>query len=330
MTMCRRWWTTLLLATFAFDALGSIASAQKWPTRPVTMVIPFAAGSGVDVLGRILAPPLSEILGQPVVVENVTGAGGMVGTARVAKATPDGYQFVLGNVGTHAQNQALHKTPLYNAATDFAPVVLIAEQPIVLITRKDFPAHNLEGFIAYGKAHQAKLQFGSAGVGSAAHLACVMLNAAAGIEAAHVPYRGGAEAMQDLMAGRIDYQCPFMAIAISQIESKFVQAIASLSGMRSPILPDLATAQEQDLAGFDVSAWVGFFFPKGTPTAIVNNLHDATVAAMETPTVNARLKSVGAELVSPDRRSPAYLQRFVQSEIEKWAAAINAAKIGLD
>ena len=233
MTMCRRWWTTLLLATFAFDALGSIASAQKWPTRPVTMVIPFAAGSGVDVLGRILAPPLSEILGQPVVVENVTGAGGMVGTAWVAKATPDGYQFVLGNVGTHAQNQALHKTPLYNAATDFAPVVLIAEQPIVLITRKDFPAHNLEGFIAYGKAHQAKLQFGSAGVGSAAHLACVMLNAAAGIEAAHVPYRGGAEAMQDLMAGRIDYQCPFMAIAISQIESKFVQAIASWSGMRS-------------------------------------------------------------------------------------------------
>ena len=290
MTMCRRWWTTLLLATFAFDALGSIASAQKWPTRPVTMVIPFAAGSGVDVLGQILAPPLSEILGQPVVVENVAGAGGMVGTARVAKATPDGYQFVLGNVGTHAQNQALHKTPLYNAATDFAPVVLIAEQPIVLITRKDFPAHNLEGFIAYGKAHQAKLQFGSAGVGSAAHLACVMLNAAAGIEVAHVPYRGGAEAMQDLMAGRIDYQCPFMAIAISQIESKFVQAIALLSGMRSPILPDLATAQEQGLAGFDVSAWVGFFFPKGTPTAIVNNLHDATVAAMETPTINGTVE----------------------------------------
>jgi tripartite-type tricarboxylate transporter receptor subunit TctC len=318
------------LALAASSAASAQTSAQPWPARPVTMVIPFAAGSGVDVLGRMLAPQLSEILRQPVIVENVGGAGGMIGAARVAKAPPDGYQFVLGNVGTQAQNQALYKAPLYNAAADFAPVVLIAEQPLILIARKDFPAEDLQGFVAYAKAHQAKLQYGSAGVGSAAHLACVLLNAVVGIDVAHVPYRGGAEAMQDLLAGRIDYQCPYMAIAISQVESKSVQPIALLSARRSPVLPDVATAREQGVPGFDAGAWAGFFFPKGTPAAIVDALHDATVAAMATPALQARLRSVGAELVSPDRRSPAYLQAFVGSEIKKWSAAIAAAKIGLD
>jgi tripartite-type tricarboxylate transporter receptor subunit TctC len=323
-----RW--TIVLFNLALAASSPAAAAQNWPARPVTMVVPFAAGSGVDVLGRILAPRLSEILRQPVIVENVGGAGGMVGTSRVAKAAPDGYQFVLGNVGTQAQSQALYRKPLYNAATDFAPVALIAEQPIVLIARKDFPAHDLRSFIDYARMHQAKLQYGSAGAGSASHLACVMLNSAAGIEVAHVPYRGGAEAMQDLIAGRIDYQCPFTAIALPQIESRFVQPIAMLSSARSPVLPDLGTPQEQGISGFDVGAWIGFFCPKGTPPAIVDALHDATVAAMETSTVQERLRSVGAELVAPDRRSPAYLQQFVHDEIRKWTVAITAAKIGLD
>ncbi len=322
-------WAVVLL-NLALDVPGSAAFAQSWPTRPLTLVIPFAAGSGVDVLGRILTPPLSEILHQPVIVENIGGAGGMVGTSRVAKAAPDGYQLVLGNVGTHAQNQALYKTPPYNAATDFAPVALIAEQPTILIARKDFPAHDLQGFVAYARAHQAQLQYGSAGAGSAAHLACVMLNAAAGIEVAHVPYRGGAEAMQDLMAGRLDYQCPFMAIAIPQIKGGLVQPIALLSSKRSPALPDLATAQEQGMTGFDVGAWIGFFLPKGTPAPIVAKLNAATIAAMETPEVQDRLRSIGAELVAPDRRSPAYLQQFVQEEIKKWAGVVKAANIGLE
>lgn len=327
----RRTWTTALLGGFVFSLLSPVMTcAAAWPTRPITMVIPFAAGSGVDVLGRILAPKLSDILRQPVIVENVGGAGGMVGTARVAKAAPNGYQFVLGNVGTHAQNQALYKKPLYHAATDFAPVVLIAEQPLVLIARKDFPAHDLQGFIAYARAHQATMQYGSAGVGSAAHLACVMLNAAAGIDVAHVPYRGGGEAMQDLIAGRIDYQCPYLAIAIAQIESKLALPVALLSAKRSPVLSDLATAQEQGLSGFDVSAWAGFFFPKGTPSEIVNDLHDATITAMDTPRVRERLSAIGAEPVSPERQSPAYLQQFVQAEIERWSAAIKTAKIGLE
>jgi tripartite-type tricarboxylate transporter receptor subunit TctC len=303
------------------------AAAQDWPSRPVTMVVPLAAGSGIDVLGRIFAPRLSVLLGQQVIVENVSGAGGMTGASRVVKAAPDGYQFVLGGTGTHAHSQTLFKLPLYNATTDFAPVALIAEQPIVLIARKDMPANNLQEFISYAKAGQAKMQYGSAGAGSAAHLACVLLSAAIGVDVTHVPYRGGGPAMQDLIAGRIDYQCPLIAIAIQQIEGKTVKAIATLSLNRSPSLPDLASAHEQGLINFDASNWSGFFLPKGTPMAIVQKLHDATVATMNTPDVQTHLKRIGADLVAPERRSPQYLTQFVSSEIDKWAGPIKAAGV---
>jgi tripartite-type tricarboxylate transporter receptor subunit TctC len=186
----------IALALCALDP--ALAAAQGWPIRPVTMVVPLAAGSGIDVLGRILAPRLSELLGQQVIVENVSGAGGMTGAPRVARAAPDGYQLLLGGTGTHALNQTLYRHPLYNAAAEFAPVVLVAEQPIVLIARKELPADNLQEFITYAKANQGRMQYGSAGAGSAAHLSCVLLNAAIGINVTHVPYRGGGPAMQDL------------------------------------------------------------------------------------------------------------------------------------
>ena len=230
----------------SLHCIGPVLS-QDWPTRPVTMVVPFAAGGPADTVGRILASSLSELLGQQVIIENVGGSGGMTGSARVAKAAPDGYQFVLGNVGTHAANQTFYKTPLYNAATDFAPVMLIAQTPLVLLARKDLPANNLKEFIAYAKANQASMQYGSGGAGSASHLACVLLNAAIGINVTHVPYRGAAPAMQDLIAGRIDYQCPDTPIAIPQIQSKMVKAIAILTRDRSPSLPSQASAHEQGL-----------------------------------------------------------------------------------
>src|SRR5216683_8136186 len=187
------------------------AGGETWPSRPLNMVVPFAAGSGSDIAGRIMSVRLSEVLGQQVIVENVSGAGGMTGAYRVAKAAPDGYQFVLGGTGTHAHSQTLFKHPLFNAATDFAPVALVAEQPIVLIARRDMPANNLQEFTAYAKVNQAKMQYGSAGAGSATHLACVFLNVAIVANVTHVPYRGGGPAMQDLIAGRIDYQCPLIA-----------------------------------------------------------------------------------------------------------------------
>lgn len=291
------------------------------------MVVSNPAGGSADVLGRILAPRLAELLGQQVLIENVGGAGGMTGTSRVAKARADGYEFVVGNVGTFAMNQTLYKNPPYNAATDFAPVALFVETPIVLVTRKDFPASNLQEFIAYAKANQTKMRFGSAGPGSASHLICVLVNAAIGVNSTHSPSGGGGPAMQDLIAGRTDYWCPDTSNAIPHIESKAVKAIAILSRDRSPSLPSLASAHEQGLTNFEASNWFAFFLPRGTPAAIVQKLHDAAGATLNTPAVQTRIKEVGADLVAPERRSPEYLQEFVKSEIEKWGAVIKAAGV---
>jgi tripartite-type tricarboxylate transporter receptor subunit TctC len=306
------------------------AAAQNWPAGPVTLVVPFAAGGPMDTIGRILAPRLGELLGQQVVIENVGGAGGMTGTARVAKAAPDGYQFVLGNIGTHAQNQTLYKHPLYDAAADFAPVALIAETPLVLIARPDLPADDLPAFMAYARAHQAAMQFGSGGAGSATHIACALLNAAIGISPTHIPYRGGAPAMQDLIGGRIDYLCLDTPLAMPQIESRTVKAIAILTRARAPRLPALASAHEQGLTDFEASNWCGFFLPKGTPMQIVRRLHDAAVGAMDSAAVQEKLQQIGASVVAADRRTPDYLQNFVKSEIGRWAAPIKASGVSMD
>src|SRR5579885_3768123 len=221
-------------------ALLAPAAAQDFPTRTMTMVIPFAAGGPTDLLGRVIAQRMGEILGQTVVVENIGGAGGMTGSKRVADAKPDGYTFVLGTVGTHAQSQTLYKHPAYNAVTDFTPVALIAEVPIVLIVRKDLPVNDLKSFVAYAKANEGKLQFGSAGAGSATHLGCVVLNTAMGTpKITHVPYKGTGPAMQDLVSGRIDYLCEIISTAKPQIDGGNVKALAIMTRQRSPVEPNL-------------------------------------------------------------------------------------------
>jgi tripartite-type tricarboxylate transporter receptor subunit TctC len=305
-------------------------SAQTWPVRPVTLVVPFAAGSASDTVARILAARLSEVLGQQMVIENIGGAGGMTGAARVAKASPDGYQIVLGGVDTFAQNQTLYKKPLYNSVGDFAPVALMVEQPLALLVRNDLPVRNLQEFVAYVKANQGKMQYGSAGVGSGSHLACAQLGAAIGVDVTHVPYRGSPPAMQDLIAGRIDYFCALAAAAMPQIASNSMRAIAVLTKNRSPLLPDVASAHEQGLADFDSYFWSALFLPKGTPEPIVRQIQEAAVATLDTPTVQARLKEVGVTVVAPDRRTPAYLQQFLGGEIEKWAGTIKASGVSLD
>jgi tripartite-type tricarboxylate transporter receptor subunit TctC len=319
----------LALLVVAVSA-GAPAMAQGWPTRSLTLVVPFAAGGGADIMGRVVAARLSELLGQQVIVENVGGAGGMTGVYRVAKAAPDGYQIVLGTNGTHAQNQTLYKNPLYNAATDFAPVAFLGEQPIGLMARRDLPADDLNGFIAYAKANEADMKYGSAGTGSAVQLACVLLNAAVGIKVTHVPYRGSAPAMQDLIAGRIDYQCANVGPAIGQIESHMVKALAILSRKRTAILPALPSAHEQGLTDFDASLWYGLFLPKGTPAPIVRKLNAAAVGVLDTPSVLDWMHQNGAEPAAPDRRSPEYLGKLVESEIEKWAGPIRASGVSVD
>ena len=257
----------IVLAIFLIPSLAF--AQQPWPTRPVTMVVPFAAGGPMDVVGRIMATALSEQLGQQVVIENVGGGGGMTGAARVAKAAPDGTSSCLGNVGTHAVSQSLSKNPPYHVTADFAPVVLFADLSLVLVTRKDLPANNLQEFIAYAKANHDKMQFASASAGSATHLGCALLNAAIGVDVTHIPYRGGGPAMQDIVAGRVDYICIDMPGVISLIESGQIKAIAVLSSARTASLPNVPTAQEQGLPGFEAANWAAFFMPKDTPAPIV-------------------------------------------------------------
>jgi tripartite-type tricarboxylate transporter receptor subunit TctC len=318
---------TALAATLLF---GTSALAADFPDHPLTMVIPFAAGGPTDVLGRVMAQRMSEVLGQQVIVENVGGAGGMTGSQKVAQSEPDGYTFVLGTVGTHAQGQTLYRKPLYNAATDFAPVALIAEVPIVLITRKDLPVSNFKEFVAYAKANQGKMQFGSAGAGSATHLGCVLLNYVIGVEITHVPYRGTGPAMQDLQGGRIDYLCDIITTAKPQIDSGAVKGLAIFDSKRSPALPNVPTAAEQGTPDLLAYTWNAIFLPKGTPEAIVTKLNSAIIEAMKTPWVRERLEGLGAEIVPDNEATPQYLGDYVKKEIEKWAVPIKASGVTVD
>jgi tripartite-type tricarboxylate transporter receptor subunit TctC len=322
-------------ATFATAALALTlaavpACAQEWPTRPITLVVPFAAGGPVDVAARLVAPHLSEILGQQIIVENVGGAGGMTGSYRVAKSPPDGYTFVVGTSGTHASNQTLFKKPLYNAATDFAPVGVVFENTKVLLARNSLPANTMQEFVAYLKANHDKMQFGSAGVGSATHLGCVLINAKVGVNITHVPYRGSGPAMQDLIAGRIDYVCEVISTAMPQIESKSVKPIALLSTARVAVLPDLPTALEQGVADVDSDGWNAYFLPAGTPEAIVRKLNAATSKSLDTPALHDRLESLGLTVPPPERRTVEWLAKLVPAEIEKWAIPIKAAGLTAD
>jgi tripartite-type tricarboxylate transporter receptor subunit TctC len=312
--------TALLTGTLA--SLSAPSFAQDYPNRPMTMVIPFAAGGPTDVQGRVIAARMSELLGQQVIIENVGGAGGMTGSARVANAAPDGYTFVLGTVGTHAQGQVLYKKPLYNAVTDFTPVALLIEVPIALITRKDLPVNNLQEFVAYAKKNEKQMTFASAGTGSATHLACVVANMVMGTNITHVPYRGTGPAMQDLQGGRVDFLCEIISTAKPQIDGGTVKAIAIMTPDRSPVLPNLPTAIEQGIKGMDGYTWNAIYLPKGTPAAIVKKLHDAATAAVETPAVKERLGGLGAMVVAKNRQSPEYLAEFTKTEIEKWMAPI--------
>jgi tripartite-type tricarboxylate transporter receptor subunit TctC len=326
--MSKRWITMVLAGPLA--VLAGLAHAENWPTRTITMVIPFAAGGPTDVVGRIMAARLSEILNQQVIVENVGGAGGMTGAQRVAQASPDGYEVLLGTVGTQAYSQTLYKKPLYNALTDFAPVALVAEQPLVLVVRKDFPASTLKEFAAYAKANAAKLSFGSGGSGSATHLGCLLLNSAVGVDVQHVPYRGSAPALQDLMAGRIDYLCDAVSTELAPIKAGNVKPIAVLARQRSAVLPNVPTAQQEGLANFDANNWIALFFPRNTPEPIIHRLREATVEAMKTPELRKRMEAIGTDLVSPDRTTPVYLKSFVASEIKKWAGPIKASGVSVD
>jgi tripartite-type tricarboxylate transporter receptor subunit TctC len=311
-------------------AAVSTAAAQDWPTRPVTLVVPFTAGGPVDVAARLIAPRLSESLGQQIVIENMGGAGGMAGSNRVAKAPPDGYLLVLGNAGTHTYNQSLYKKPLYNSETEFAPAGVVLENTKVLIARKDLPASTIPEFVAYVKGNEGKMQYGSAGAGSATHIACLLLNYRMGTNVTHVPYRGAGPALQDLIAGRTDFMCEVISTGLPPIQSDLVKPLALLSTRRASVLPELPTALEQGLADVDADGWNALFFPKGTPETIIRRLNAATSAVLDNPALVRRMDELGLTAPPPERRTPEHLARLLRTEIEKWAPPIKASGFSAD
>ncbi len=321
----------LFLAGAAVVAMAGSAMAQDFPTRPITMVIPFAAGGPTDVLGRVVAAKMGEV---------ARPAGGGRERHRRRRpdrlasasptAAPDGYNFVIGTVGTHAQAQTLYKKPLYNSQTDFTPVGLIAQVPIALIARKDLPVNDFKEFIAYAKANQAKMQFGSAGAGSATHLGCVLLNYMIGVNITHVPYRGTGPAMQDLIGGRIDYICEVVTTIKSQLDGGTIKGIALLDSKRSKALPDLPTAEEQGTKDLIAYTWNAIFLPKGAPEPIVKKLNGAMLEAMHSPLVKDKLGALGAEIMPDNQATPAYLAKLVKDETEKWAKPIKASGVTVE
>jgi tripartite-type tricarboxylate transporter receptor subunit TctC len=322
---------TIIAAAIAFPvASAGVANAQDWPARPVTLIVPYAAGGPVDTIARILAARLSELLGQQVIVENAGGAGGMTGAARVAKAAPDGYTVMLSGSAVLAINQSLYKRPLYNAVTDFEQVAMFADSARVLIARKDLPADTLPQFVAYAKANQEKMSYGSAGGGSGMHVCAVLLDVAMGTKITHVPYRGAGPAMQDLIGGRIDFIAEQISTALPQIQGGKVKAIVTLGLDRAPGQEDLPTAEEAGLKGLDCGSWGSFSFPKGTPDAVVRRLADATNEALESPMVRDRFKQIGVVVPAKERRTPAYLRKFVVTETERWATPIKNSGAVID
>jgi tripartite-type tricarboxylate transporter receptor subunit TctC len=309
--------------------LAAPAGAQDWPNRPVTLVVPYAAGGPVDALGRILGTGLSDKLGQQVTIENVGGAGGMTGSNRVAKAAPDGYTMLMGSTSVLAQNQTLYKHPLYDAATDFAPAAMVTDSARVLITRKDFPADNFKDFVTYVKAHQ-DIKYGTAGVGSGVHICGILLNQALGTDMTMVPYRGTAPAMQDMIGGRIDAFAEQISTALPQIQGKAVKAIATMGLERAPGLEDLPSAAELGYPNLDCGSWGALVFPKGTPEPIIRRLTKAANETVDDPAIRKRLADVGVTVPAPERRTPEYLTKFIPSEIARWAGPIRASGVTAD
>jgi tripartite-type tricarboxylate transporter receptor subunit TctC len=316
-----RYSAAVLRLLFPLAAL-SPAAAQEWPTRPLTLVVPFTAGGGTDISARLQAQAIGDILGQSVVIENIGGGAGMTAGVRVAHAAPDGYTFIIGNSGTHAYSQSLYKSPLYNAVTDFTPVGLVTESPRILNVRNSLPAGGLAEFVTWLKANQDKAQFGSAGVGSGTHLPCVLFNLAVGVHVTHVPYRGAGPAVQDLIGGRIDYMCDTIQGGAPLAKQGAVKAVAVLSDHRAAIVPDVPTSGEQGIAGVEATVWNAYFLPKGAPAAIVRKLNAAINRTLENPAFRQRLEDLGLDIVPPERRTPEYLAQYLPEEIERWRRVI--------
>jgi len=306
---------------------SSALASENYPARPITIVVPFAAGGPTDILARIIAQSIGPLLGQQVVVEDVTGAGGTIAAAKVARAAPDGYTTVMGNLGTHAAAVGIYRSLPYDPRIDFEPVILVASTPMVLVARKTLPVHSLSDVIAYAKAHKGKTTMGSAGVGSISHLALLLFNHLTGANVVHVPYRGLSEATNDLLGGQIDLLFDQVVTATPHILAGAENPIAVTIATRAPSIPNVPSANEAGLPQLQTVAWTALFMPKGTPQPIVLGINAAVQKAMQDPTIQKRLSEIGADVPPPQERTPAALGRLVATEIDKWVPLIEAAGV---
>ena len=291
------------------------------------MIIPFAAGGPTDVIGRLLAQRAGQFLGQQIIVENVTGGGGTTGSLRVAKAAPDGHTIVLGNLGSHAASVGIYKNLAYDPLADFEPVMLVAKTLMVLVVKKEMPVKTLREFLAYAQTNKGKLSFGSAGVGSIAHLTLVLFNSLTKLDIQHVPYRGTSQAMNDILSGQIDGMFDQVVTTAPQILSAGVKAIVVAAPDRAAQVPDIPNSTEAGMPDMVTIAWSALFFPKATPRPIVERMNTAIDQAMREQEIARRMAELGADLPVPQQRTPQHLASFTRSEIDKWVPVIRAAGV---
>jgi tripartite-type tricarboxylate transporter receptor subunit TctC len=314
------------LALAAIAGLAATgAQAQNFPTRPITMIVPFAAGGPTDVVARIVTDHMSRTLGQQIVIENVAGAGGTTGITRAAQSQPDGYTIMMGHMGTHGAAPALYPNLKYDPTKDFAPVGLAAGTPIVIVAKKDFPANDLKGFLDYMKANADKVNMAHAGVGSVSHSTGILFNSIIQVKPTMVAYRGTGPALNDLMANTVDYMTDQIVNVAPQIQGGTIKAFAIATPERSPVLPNVPTTKEAGLEGYEVSAWNAVFAPKGTPPAIVKQLNDALVKSLDDENTRKRLLDLGGVVPSAAERTPESLQKLVESEVARWTPVLKAA-----
>jgi tripartite-type tricarboxylate transporter receptor subunit TctC len=315
----------IIASALAVMAGAAGASAQSYPTRSMTLIVPFAAGGPADITGRVVADQYSRLLGQQVVVENVVGAGGTTGITRASRANPDGYTLALGHMGTHAAAKALYPSLAYDPVADFEPIGLVAEQPMLLVTRKDLPPNNLKEFVAYAKANEAKLNMAHAGVGSVSYTGCLLLSEAIGIKPTMVPFTGTAPALNALIAGQVDYVCDPILGPLSHVRAGTIKALAIATTKRHAALPDVPTSTEGGLPQFSAAPFYAVFAPKGTPQPVLDRLVAALNTALDDEAARKRLIDLGAEIADKDRRGPAALAALVKSEIARLTPILDAA-----
>jgi tripartite-type tricarboxylate transporter receptor subunit TctC len=312
-------------------ALASVQSAaQTYPSRPITLIVPFAAGGAADVNGRIIADALSQRLGQTVVVENVAGAGGTTGSIRGKNAANDGYTILLGHMGTHAASVSLYPKLGYDPRTDFETIGLISSSAVILFTRKDLPVSNLREFLAYARSMGSKITAGHSGLGSNSHIAVSLLASLGGFTPTYIPYRGGGPLMNDMLGGNLDFSCDLVLTVAPQVTNGSIKGLAIAAPERSPISPDVPTSAEGGLPAFLADSWTALFAPKGTPPAVLAKLRQAVATSLDDPNVRSRLNQLGATVPKPEQRGGDYLAKLVKDDVERWGKVIKEAGIVIE